>query len=293
MSALKLLIILLICNYSFSQESFNFLEYHRLSCDARTHARNGEYKKAVKAFKKAVNSVENPKPLELFFLGKSYAQLGQKTNMIKYLELAYKKGYWYSLESDSLSFLPYWDDQDFLSLVNSQKILRKKFLNSRDTVLLTKVEFIFTRDEEIRIHIDSLQRLIYPSSNKNYLYQKQIDSLWQEDDINLNRFINLIKEYGFPSHEQIGNGFAEVLLLHCTDIFEENKELLYSELLLGNIMPWEYAAIYDRSNGPYDCKYGGYFCKSHVPKDELLENRREIGLSIVDCIPVGQIYNGQ
>ncbi|MDX2359710.1 MAG: hypothetical protein QNK23_02810 [Crocinitomicaceae bacterium] len=106
----------------------------------------------------------------------------------------------------------------------------------------------------------------------------------QNDLINREKFMNLIRNYGYPSYDRIGNGLSGVLTLHFTteNDFFVLMHLFNDELKKGNMPPVEFARWYDRCqiNMHGENSFGEYgkkeFCADEI--DIINLNRASVGL---------------
>jgi len=116
------------------------------------------------------------------------------------------------------------------------------------------------------------------------------DSIWKlqsiNDSINKLGLINLIHNYGYPSHTRLYFGGIPLhILLHQTleKDFNDLLDLFQNELQKGNMEAFYFAIWYDRCqvNMNKDNKYGAYgkkvFCGKEL--EQINENRKKIGLT--------------
>lgn len=115
------------------------------------------------------------------------------------------------------------------------------------------------------------------------------DSIWALqtalDSINKAKFMELTKQFGYPSRKNIGREASLGLVLHFTmeEDFRVLKDLFKSELDKGNMLPEYYAWWFDRCqrNMGNSIYFGQYTNQKEFCGDEWKtynERRKEIGL---------------
>lgn len=101
-----------------------------------------------------------------------------------------------------------------------------------------KLEALVKRDQDIRNY--SIKK------NPNNHYEHNKDTIMYIDSLNLAEFKELVKEYGFPTEDKIGNTYYTLILLHNLQWKRNNlNDFLYQETQKGNFHPYRYAKLYD------------------------------------------------
>lgn len=268
---MKKVIVLLLYSFNLlAQEDTNYVTYYNMCDDAIKHIQNKEFKEGLRLFEKSFRKVKNPNYRHLYYAGRT-AFLAEKTEkMYHYFELAYLNGCYYLLEQDTLIYNSLKHDKRFQELVKNQDSLLAIFDSKINKKVKCIIDSLDRIDQSIR---EELNELNDDSENS---YKK--DSLWGIDDEKNRFFLDYVKENGYPSYREIGNDFSSILLIHCGNYFKEYEDVLLMEVRKGNLEPYFFAQIYDRTYGPDSCIYKAYHCNSYVTKDEIIKNRRLIGL---------------
>ncbi len=274
---MKNLIILFIFNLNFLNFGFtqkkvdNYISYYNLCDDAIYFVKNQDYKQSLVTFEEAFQKVNKPYYRHYYYAGRVAALAGDEGKMHRYFELAYLNGCFYRIEDDTLIFNKYKTNPQFQKLVNNQDSLIAIFESKLDVRVKAFVDSIDNVDQELRIQLNNLDK----TPDNQFL----IDSLWKVDEFNTRTFLEYVKRNGFPSYREVGNEIAEVTLIHCVTLFKEYQEILLGEVKKGNLTPFGYASIYDRTYGPDNCLYKAYpSCDSNLTSEEIFKNCRSIGL---------------
>jgi len=269
---ITLFIYLNFLNFGFTQKKDdNYISYYNLCDEAIYLVKNQDYKQSLVTFEEAFQKVSKPYFRHYYYAGRVAALAGNEGKMYRYFELAYLNGCFYRIEDDTLIFNRYKTNPQFQKLVNNQDSLIAIFESKLDLRVKAFVDSIDNVDQELRIQLNNLEKT--PDN------QSKIDSLWKVDEFNSKTFLEYVKCNGFPSYRVVGNENPEVTLIHCVSFFKEYQEILLGEVKKGNLTPYGYASIYDRTYGPDNCLYKVYpFCESNLTPEEIFKNCRAIGL---------------
>jgi hypothetical protein len=161
--------------------------------------------------------------------------------------------------------------------VSDLKFLENKItLVFKDTVYFNKV--IKSVNDSINYYVNMDQ--------KNRENPDKIDQ--QLDDLIQLRYLNYLKSFGIPKTGMFGEDFT-IILDHVTDkqLNKMYRDYFMSEIIKGNVCPYTYAILVDKSLiAINETFYGAFYIKSShkLSKEEIISNRKKIGLS--------QFYDG-
>ena len=144
------------------------------------------------------------------------------------------------------------------------KLLEEKIIQSVDTTIRDTINFYLERDQLNRKEHEEV------NLTADYPIQKNL--------------LSFLKRNGLPNPYIYGDSYSIIILhLSDTEIYNSFTKFLYDEIIKGNMYPYYYTVIVDRTE-EYKNKqtnYGSYFmkAKTQADTDKIKLNRKKIGLS--------------
>jgi len=259
---------------SFSQD---YIEYYNLINEAEYQILLKNDSVALTYYKKAFNC-EKPHAKDLYVYALCLKRLNHSNNikplLVKSARNYGKPSYWLFKESQDYQFKKSY-------IKKLRNIENKNRLKTK--IIMDTVDYFMLQDQLYRkVFVDSI-KVYYSKTDTEYI--EFMEKYHEHDSLYQVEFLNYVKENGFPGSFTIGSDKAASILFHiiCPN-FKIAKDLLYQELLKGNILPFYYALMVDRIG--YICNGKAYYYayplnKDCLPeRDEILENRKKIGASI-------------
>lgn len=105
------------------------------------------------------------------------------------------------------------------------------------------------------------------------------------DRINLNKFLNFIKDNNVPDFNVYGDIYSDIFLhVYEKKLIRKYKKVLLSQIKKGYLYPFYYAMMIDRNKFDHGKPtvyntYGGSF-NLKIENRKIRKNRKQIGLSI-------------
>lgn len=246
---MKIIFLILFLSFScFAQEKRNnYIISNNFASEAEFYFHENNYDSAVFYYEKAFEYVSEPHPMQRY----NYAMALWK--LLKYetsLEMVKQSGI-YKIDTNwfsGLSTIQYNQLQYEMQKKSNEKEIVKKcsFYNAF-------MDSIFKIDQihRIRYHekIDSMKYIKpYPAK-----FIDSIEPIWKKiidyhDSCNAISIIEFTKKYGFPAGvNTCWDQTAATFIIHMSPIwFIENYDLLFKEVVKGNLEPWMLARGIDR-----------------------------------------------
>jgi hypothetical protein len=260
-----------------------FIEYNNTVNKAEWLYDNGQFVDAKNEFDLAFEEVEIPKTKDIFIYVLILKGLKQENKIYRILKIHLK-----NIEGVDKKITPYLEKEgicmnDFQSKKLNSILLDTTSLGYRyKQYQLSTIDRLYNNDQNIRMKFGE------GLANKHDL----------EVIANLNtaKILEMFEEDNLLLNDRLDHRFY-TLLIHMT---LKNFSRINSYLLLmldnGNLEPWYYACAWDRSHfGAGEClKYFAYIIDNDnlncIEYEKILENRKQIGLSIFYSRPSFRFY---
>lgn len=272
----------------------NYLDYYHSVALAEEAVVNGNYRNAIERYKTVFEEYLYNNPVDCYVAAQVASYIKDTASCISFIY----KGVCFGLPTQTIISNPHLTDI-FRSLEqHSVDSCRGIYLENIDAEARAAMLSLVKRDQSIVHGLPPGERLYMPDGYRlKDIYRPVWDSLLRE-------VITLTHNRGFPAQKIIGTQtgedsllrigpnsvFVMYIFIHHGNGWSEVSEILWSELLKGNITPQMYGVIYETSNGrPLYNNPINYFasrpcdgkqCKSMV-KDgirDINKARWEIGL---------------
>lgn len=273
---LKYFILLLFFSHKINAQK-NYIEYFNKINEAEYQYSLGNYKSALLYFDFAL---KNNKILRRDVY--TYAELlciNNKVKRAKAILLQFAKlGY----NRDIL----FYKNPNFEAIKNDSNFIKQIYIESEGKHI---VDIKLSKFVDSINHIeDSLRNTIttfFPKYEDGVGWQK-FYTLYPYYKEFHEYFMNYCRKNGYPSYIKSGTDLARLLLVHIsTEYSLELEKIMYRQLCNGEVLPIEYANLVDKpsffSDSAQNCKY--YVlkqCKNPQNWDEIINNRKDIGLSV-------------
>ncbi|MBL7910577.1 MAG: hypothetical protein JNJ41_05960 [Bacteroidia bacterium] len=260
----RFLIIFFIFGTGFYSSAQNYIDYLNAANEAEHEFVEGNLDSAKKIFAALEKKYNKLKGKDYFYTG-----------LIYYFQLDTVSGKEYLIKSAETRLL----------LTNDLSKFRSKFpeLNISESTIqhikLIEKRKIPAKEYEISDSIKAFIRLDQEDRTVPGNFDEKKDFLVQK------RLLNFLQRYGMPDPYIQGEEIYTIIL-HVSDtmLYRLYTSYLYKELVNGNVSPMYYCALVDRTmyRNNKQTKYLSYYPSKEIPnlsKDEILENRKKIGLS--------------
>ena len=287
-----LIFIMLLSGSVFAQ---NYIPYYNKINEADYRLLSTkEYAKAEALYIEAF-SLAKPFERDYFQVARCYAALGDSINMIKYLKLAsvnpsFNPIIYMRVKRDSILFAKYKDQESFQHFLKETTELKEK----HKTALQNDPEFRKKKDtihyflNLYQINHKDLQANVKKLTiNQRDSVEKIVDVL----DIQMRKkFFKYVEANGFPDFvvpgsSITGGDFVSLFLTKMTDKeLEKYNPMMLEELKKGNLTPFDYAFIMDKSLSSKTKDKCLNYSAAKSSKEECwdiaIAERLKIGLSI-------------
>lgn len=231
----------------------SYLDYYHAVAFAEESIISGSYSDAVKQYRQAFATYSYNNPIDCYIAAQVAAYTGDTLSCTDFI----CKGLCYGLPAETIMENPHLT----LCLEKTDRRIadscRNVYRNSINPKARATMLALFRRDQSIIQNLPPGES-IYMSDGRTL--RDQYRPVW---DSLIREVIILAREYGFPAQKIIGtqNGddslfrtgphssFAACIFIHHGQAWDKVSDLLWAELLKGNITPQMYGVIYQYANG--------------------------------------------
>ena len=264
-----------------------FIKYYHFTSRAEWHYDNNRFDSVLCELDSAFRLVEKPKMKDVYLYSLVLAKKGKTKRASRFLVYQIKKrgGISWDIANyagrDNINFTKHQLSKIDRYKPDTLSSQRLKNVRTRDVV-----DSLFFVDQSIRLKpwgFDS----VWWYRGTDSVYVNKWKKRREIDSLNAVEIKNLIRDHGLIQNDLISDAYFGILLLHMDyDDFAQIEEELIQMIDYGNLDPWSYARAKDRKcNASGNCfKYFAYTIGADdltcIDYDRILENRKEIGLSI-------------
>ena len=258
----------------------NYLQYHRLVCEAEYSFYNEDYENAENFYAKAFRKVNIPVESDMYFYSVSAWEVGERDKAIELLDTLYglewkltKSGYFQGMDTILRA-----------KLIKENKVKRDEIDRRREShPYFVIFDSIDARDQRVRRNWENVM-FKYPGDTlKRKLAWMEVDRI---DSLNLITVDSLIDIHGFiggakfPAHPKI----MHLTMLHQLEWVYSNPRIFKKAIKEGSLLPEGYAIGYDKAllilYGKSNVKYGQFRSElSDVSPEKVFKNSKKIGVS--------------
>ena len=245
MKKASLFLVLILVNVQVYAQGLNNTGYKSAITKAFHQYQNKQFKKAGLAFEEAFK-LQEPKNVDLYNAGCSWALAGNKEKAFKYLTRAIDKHYsdfkHFTTDPD-LSVLH--SDKRWVELQNKVKA-NEKVQQVKYGDLTKRLTIILQDDQKYRVMVDSVSKRFGWESVEFRNLNKRIH---QVDSVNVGSVTEIIDRYGWLGPEEVGEG-ANALFLVIQHANLATQEMYLPEMReavkRGKALPQNLALLEDR-----------------------------------------------
>jgi len=260
-----------------------YIDYYNMVNKAEWLYEQGNYKESEVVLKQAFNKVEFSKTKDIWLYVLILSKKNCWNKIYKILKNHLKK-----IGGTDKSIVPFLEKSG-IELNNYQ--LRKLNNIILDTSSLSYIKF----HNQLNI-IDSLHNEDQRIRNQFLAGEVTLKNIGEIDSLNTLKLLDMFKNDSLTLNKKLDHKFYRILLHLELKHFELLDLYLIQMLDNGNLEPWSYARAWDRSHAIND-ECLNYFAYTYDSKnlncltyDEILKNRKKIGLSIYYSRPSYRFY---
>jgi hypothetical protein len=258
----------------------NYLGYYRAVAIAEEAVINGHFRDAVQQYKKVFAAYPYNNPIDCYIAAQVSSYTADTLSCIGFLRM----GICYGLPPRTIAGNPHlaacFRKMDRSTVDSCWSIYQKRIDTRARAVMLSLIKY----DQSVIQHLPDGES-IYESDG--YTLKGKYRPVW---DSLITEIIALTRSSGFPAQKIIGtqNGedslfqtgpnavFASVIFIHHGRAWNQVSEMLWAELLKGNITPQMYGVIYEYSNGgDFYSNPVHYFAARHCQEKQCKKLVRE------------------
>lgn len=272
----------------------NYLGYYHAVALSEEAIVNNQHVDAIKNYQKVFEAYPYNNPIDCYIAAQVASYIRDTASCLGFLT----KGICFGLPTQTIADNPHLSK--IITKINQQTIDSCWDIYQKNIDHASRVSMIslIKHDQSIIHNLPKRESIYNPYGfSLKEIYRSAWDSLVGE-------VTDLTRKHGFPAQKIIGtqNGedslfrvgpnsvFAAYIFIHHGNAWKQVGNMLYGELLKGNITPQMYGVIYESSNGkaPYENPIA-YFasrpcqdkrCKNIITEhlQEINSNRNKIGL---------------
>jgi len=289
----SLSIVLLGCLFisSKSTEKKDYLNYHSKIIECEQLIVDGKSNAAIQMFDSLFNRFDFLFLRDIKVATELSAYEKDYKSGLKFLRLGIKTGWTLKSinKSDNLKSLK--EHSEWVKIISKYDSLHKIFLSRLNFQVKEQVHEMFKKDQKKAL--GALFRIGQKAQNK---YTEKKFAPHSEKQLDL--LDNILKQYGYPGEQLIGNSlWASVILCHHNSISQNynSKDTLYTQLrpklmealIRGEISPYELAQIEDwRTAGLSGHELTSFGFIGKIPSNKELttvnKNRVDIGMRSIE-----------